>query len=277
MIALLIGLGNLLIGAAYSGLGLLSLWEAISQYRWRGLSRFGPGFSLMAASCGPHHLVHGWHVLREGGVSMPMLEVTLIGLPAGIVFCWLRVEAMFGGRGDRTIVMPLRTLALLATVFFVAVGWLANAALDAPLSTDQAMCTPKGIRYAAAGLFPLTGFVSAGMFSNVFVTVTYSLVGWYLFETQVRRYAAGQQWSLSGLALTAVFPTCAAMHLIHALSFGSHDAMLPFDLLGVFASIYFLWVVRCVYQDAVVDWNRRPQAGVAGVPERASPWSAKDP
>ena len=210
MIALVIGLGNLLIGMAYSGLGLLSLWEAISQYRWRGLSRFGLGFSLMAASCGPHHLVHGWHVLREGGASMPMLEVTLIGLPAGVVFCLLRIEAMLGRRGDRTIAMPLRTLALLATAFFVVVGWLAGGALDAPLSADQAMCTPTGMRYAAAGLLPVNSVASLGLLCNVFVTVTYSLVGWYLFETQVRRYAVGQQWSLSGLALTAVFPTCAA-------------------------------------------------------------------
>ena len=276
MIALVIGLGNLLIGMAYSGLGLLSLWEAISQYRWRGLSRFGLGFSLMAASCGPHHLVHGWHVLREGGASMPMLEVTLIGLPAGVVFCLLRIEAMLGRRGDRTIAMPLRTLALLATAFFVVVGWLAGGALDAPLSADQAMCTPTGMRYAAAGLLPVNSVASLGLLCNVFVTVTYSLVGWYLFETQVRRYAVGQQWSLSGLALTAVFPTCAAMHLVHAFSFGSSRAMLPFDLLGVFASIYFLWVVRRVYEDAVVDWNRRPLAGVAGAPERASPWSSKD-
>jgi hypothetical protein len=64
------------------------------------------------------------------------------------------------------------------------------------------------------------------------------------------------------------------MHVIHALSFGSHSATLPFDLLGVPASIYFLWVVKRVHRDAVVDWNRRPLVGIAGTPDRSSPWGS---
>jgi hypothetical protein len=47
---------------------------------------------------------------------------------------------------------------------------------------------------------------------------------------------------------------------------------LPFDLLGVPASIYFLWIVSRVQRDTLVDWNRRPLVGVAGTPERSSPW-----
>ena len=43
MIALIIGLGNLGIGVAYAGLGLLSAWEAVSLHRYRGWSRFGLG------------------------------------------------------------------------------------------------------------------------------------------------------------------------------------------------------------------------------------------
>jgi len=69
MMSLVIGLGNLALGLAYAGLGLLSAWEAISLHRHRGWSRFGLGFSLMAASCGPHHLTHGWHVLQGESVN----------------------------------------------------------------------------------------------------------------------------------------------------------------------------------------------------------------
>ena len=98
------------------------------------------------------------------------------------------------------------------------------------------------------------------------------MVGWYLFVTQVQRYMTDRSWSLSGLALAAVFPTCALMHVIHALSFGAHSATLVFDLLGVPASIYFLWVVKRVHRDSVINWNRRPLAGVAGTPDRSSPW-----
>ena len=47
MMSVVIGLGNLGIGLAYLGLGLLSAWETISLHRYRGWSRFEIG----RASC----------------------------------------------------------------------------------------------------------------------------------------------------------------------------------------------------------------------------------
>jgi hypothetical protein len=47
---------------------------------------------------------------------------------------------------------------------------------------------------------------------------------------------------------------------------------LPFDLLGIPASIYFLWIVKRVHNDSVVDWNRRPLVGAAATPDRSAPW-----
>jgi hypothetical protein len=271
-LALAVGIGNLLIGSAYSGLGLLSLWEALSQYRYRGLSRFGLGFTLMAASCGPHHLVHGWCVLQGGVVTTPMLVITLVGLPAGFVFCWLRVEAMFGGRGDRTLLAAPNALVALATACIATVGVLATQALATRPLPGSAMCTALGLQVATSARAGAE-FSSLVFITNLCAAAAYMMVGWYLAVTQVRRYVAEQQWSLSGLALTGVFPTCAFMHIIHALTLGAHSATLPFDLLGVPASIYFLWVVKCVHRDSVVDWNRRPLAGIAGTPDRSSPWS----
>jgi len=52
----------------------------------------------MAASCGPHHLVHGWRVLQGDSISYPMFAATLIGLPAGLVFVLLRFETVLGGQ-----------------------------------------------------------------------------------------------------------------------------------------------------------------------------------
>ena len=111
------------------------------------------------------------------------------------------------------------------------------------------------------------------LLANVFVTVTYAMVGWYLMATQIRRYAITRQWSLSGLALAAIFPTCAAMHLVMGLSSAPDSATLPFDLLGVPASVYFLWVVRQLHMDSAVDWNQRPLVGVTAQPSRPAPWS----
>jgi hypothetical protein len=275
VMALVIGISNLLIGAAYVSLGLLSAWEAASQFRYRGLSRFGLGFSLMAASCGPHHLVHGWCVLHEGMVTTPMLVATLLGLPAGIVFCALRVEAMKGRRGDRTIVLSSHAMIGLMISLLLLVGLLAGwsmAAAPPPIAPAQTVCTAWGVRSLdaprPAGIDPGSPVVLA----NLWVTVAYAMVGWYLIETQIRRYIGTRSWSLSGISLAAVFPSCAAMHLILALSGSPDSATLPFDLLGVPASVYFLWVVQRLHKDSVVDWNRRPIAGVTARPKRVSPW-----
>ncbi|MDM4765212.1 hypothetical protein [Pelomonas sp. SE-A7] len=276
MMWLVIGIGNLLVGAAYSGLGLLSAWEAVSQYRTRGLSRFGLGFSMMAASCGPHHLAHGWCVLNGGTVSPSLLGITLLGLPAGLIFCLLRIEAALGGPGDRTVLARPTTMAALATVFLLLVGLLAGLAMMAPAPlVTQLICTARGfIQLPVEGpAAPGSSMASVILGSNLFVTVTYGMVGWYLVATQVRRYVLDRSWSLSGLSLAAVFPTCAAMHLVAALA-SNHEAItLPFDLLGVPASIYFLWVVHRLHSDSVIDWNRRPLVGIAATPHREAPWS----
>jgi hypothetical protein len=272
MMVYVIGFGNLLVGMAYVTLGLLSAWEVASQYRYRGVSRFGVGFSLMAASCGPHHLIHGWCVLQGGAVSTPMLAVTLTGLPAGIVFCWLRAEAMRNGRGDRTVAIKGSAIAAASIVSLVSVSLLAGWAMAAPPDPYQFICTTLGIQPSVADSDAGLGRTLV-VLSNLWVSFTYAMVGWYLADTQIRRYVSTQSWSLSGLALTGVFPSCAAMHLILALTASQDTGTLVFDLIGVPASVYFLWVVKQLHANAAIDWNRSPLAGLAAVPSRSSPWS----
>lgn len=276
MTALLIGLSTIAIGLAYMGLGLLSAWETISLHNYRGWSRFGIGFSMMAASCGPHHLVHGLHLLRGDYVSWPMFAVTLIGLPAGLVFILLRTETMWGGQGDRLIATSLRSSVLLAGAFSIAAGWLGASAFAQLGAVDplQVICTSAGLvtRDTTAGFG--REMAALTFLANTFVTVTYGMVGWYLADHQVRCQLTRGAWSLSGVALTGVFFTCALMHLIDATTAGD-GSMLVFDLIGVPASVYFLWVVKQVHNDFVSDWNRRPLVGVAAAPARPSPWSEK--
>jgi len=274
MMSLVIGLTNLAIGLAYAGLGLLSVWEAISLHRYRGWSRFGIGFSLMAASCGPHHLVHGLHVLQGESVSRPMFAATLIGLPAGLVFVWLRFEAMWGGQGERLVAASRDQAVLLVGAFTMVAGWLGALAFAQP-GADlpyQVLCTSASL--AARATVPEAGIdvASITFVANMFVTVTYGMVGWYLADRQVRRHLTDGAWSLSGVALTGVFFTCAQMHFIDATTRGN-DLMLIFDLIGIPASVYFLWVVKQVHNDSVMDWNRRPLVGTAAAPARPSPWS----
>ena len=276
MMSLIIGIGNLVVGVTYVSLGLLSAWEAASQYRYRGLSRFGLGFSLMAASCGPHHLIHGWCVLQGGIVSTPMLAMTLTGLPAGIIFCALRVEAMVAnGRGDRTVAINGSVLAGAAVAMLIVVGLVAGWALAMPPVPPTDICTTQGIQSWIADVGTGVSGSTLVMLCNLWATLTYGMVGWYLIVTQIRRYVATQSWSLSGLALAGVFPTCAAMHMILALTSSAEVDTLVFDLIGVPASFYFLWVVKQLHANSVIDWNRRPLAGLAASPHRSSPWSER--
>jgi hypothetical protein len=274
MMSLVIGLSNLAIGLAYAGLGLLSVWEAVTLHRYRGWSRFGIGFSMMAASCGPHHLAHGWHILQGESVSWPMLAATLMGLPAGLIFIWLRLEAMWGGQGERWVAASPHRATLLAGAFTIVAGWLAAwaFALSAADFAYQVLCTSAGVVTRVADPGGGVDLVSVTFLTNAFVTVTYGMVGWCLADRQVRRHLATGAWSLSGVALTGVFFTCAQMHLIDATTNGS-ALMLIFDLIGVPASVYFLWVVKQVHNDSLIDWNRRPLVGAAAAPARPSPWS----
>ena len=274
MISVVIGLGNLGIGLAYAGLGLLAVWETITLHRYRGWSRFGIGFALMAASCGPHHLVHGWHVLGGESVSWQMLAATLIGLPAGLTFVFLRFETMWGGQGERMVAASPDRAAMLAGGFTLVAGLLA-AGVFADHNAEalwQAVCTSVGLATRTVSADTGIDFTSVSFLANLFVSMTYGMVGWYLADCQVRRYLVNGVWSLSGVALAGVFFTCAQMHLIDATARGE-GLMLFFDLIGIPASIYFLWVVKMVHNDSVLDWNRRPLVGAAAAPARPSPWA----
>jgi hypothetical protein len=275
MMSLVVGLSNLAIGLAYASLGVLSAWETASLHRYRGWSRFGLGFSLMAASCGPHHMVHGWHVLQGASVSWPMFAATVIGLPAGLTFVLLRLERMWGGQGERIVTATADRMAMLAGAFILATGVLAAGVFVQPGADAlwQFVCTSSGLVTRAE---PRVDFTSLTFIANVFVTVTYGMVGWYLGDCQVRRYLTNGVWSLSGVSLSGVFFTCALMHLVDATTHGD-SGMLFFDLLGIPASIYFLWVVKLVHNDSVMDWNRRTVVGAAAAPARPSPWSGESP
>ena len=77
---LAVGLLSLLTGIAYTGLGAITAYELARHTRRRGHSHFGFGFLLMAATCGPHHLVHSVHFLFEGqAASAPLLAALAIG------------------------------------------------------------------------------------------------------------------------------------------------------------------------------------------------------
>lgn len=243
---------NIVLGAAYVGIGVITALEMRRDWRLLGFSHFGAAFIAMGFTCGPHHLEHGLHIISTGRSAGAFeLGYLLVGIPVAIVWVLLRVEAFHGGRGDRFVSGTPRWLgaapgagALLAVVF-VAVTFrvLGNARMH----------------------------VISTVIPNIVLVLVYMTIGYFLLRTQLRNRSGLGGWSVSGCSLGAIFPTCALMHAVvavHGLSGAYAFSMDAFviDWLSVPAGLYFLWVVRGLYRHALRDWNSvgQPPAVLVG-------------
>jgi hypothetical protein len=231
---------NIVLGCAYTGYGILTVIDLKRGWRRFGYSHFGGAWVAMAFTCGPHHIVHGMHLAVEGRTAGPLdLLAVLVGLPFGVIWLSLRIEAVLGGRGDRFI--PGTPLGIAAAPTLAAV-------------------------YVTVILAALVGLHRSGSASwpaavpNVPLVVIYCAIGYVLLRTQLRNRPLTGGWSLSGCSLTVVFPTCAIMHgvfALYALSGRYHSDIhgLVIDWFAIPASLYFLWVVRELYLEVLTDWN----------------------
>lgn len=252
---LALGVLNLVLGAAYTGYGAVAAVEMKRDWRSFGFSHFGAAWVTMAFTCGPHHLIHGHHIVFEGqGAGLLDLVAVVAGLPVGVVWLALRIEAFLGGRGDRFVVgVPgwLRAMPAVAAVYTVVIV-VAAARLYAGVGGDR-------WTWSIAANFTLVG--------------VYTAVGWLILRTQLRNHPRLQGWSVSGLCLSGIFPTCAVMHGVWAVYVATgtyYDDVhhVVNDWLSVPAALYFLWVVRRLCRDSLRDWNRGPDE-VAARPEPA--------
>lgn len=247
---IVVGLLNLVLGIAYVTYGFITISDLKRGWKTMGFSHFGVAWVAMTFTCGPHHVIHGIHTLFEGriGGSWDLVAVA-VGFPAGIAFLALRGEAWMGGRGDRFISgSPLwvKAIPTMAAVYITAlVAWTIQ--VDAPLA------------------------LPANVAPNIALIVVYLMIGYFLTRTQLRNRIALHGWSVSGLSLAVIFPTCAVMHGVYA-SYAAQGLYAPdwhgwvIDWLGVPAALYFLWVVRNLYNASIRDWNR---SMMDAVPDRS--------
>lgn len=245
----LLGFLNLGLGMVYTSYGIMTAIDLKRGWRTQGFSHFGAAWLAMAFTCGPHHLEHGLHQVVAGrpGGSFELFAV-LAGAPAGVTWFLLRVEAVLGGAGDRPIAGTPRWLraAPRLTIVYAAV-----------IVAAVPFVLRDGLR------------VDPRVTPSLLLVGLYTMVGYYLLRTQLHRHRTVGGWSTSGVALTAVFPTCAVMHLAwvsYAMA-GAYDVdwhLLAIDWLSVPAAVYFLWVVRALSLGTLSDWNRTTLAG-AGV------------
>jgi Mn2+/Fe2+ NRAMP family transporter len=238
-----VALTNLVLGTVYTSYGLMTIVDLKRGWRQHGFSHFGVAWLFMAFTCGPHHLDHGYHVLAAGRAGGALdLATILIGFPAGVVWFLLRVEAMLGGRGDRTVAGTPLWLKVLPTASFMYLAGVATGivAVVGEGATFQARTWP-----------------------NIALVVLYAAIGVVLLRTQNRNYEVTERWSMSGLTLSIVMITCAVMHAVYVGY--AHDGRydldihgLTIDTIGVPAAAYFLWVTYALYRGWLRDWDRSP-------------------
>lgn len=242
---------SLALGSVYTSYGVITILDLARNSRNFGMSHFGMAWVAMAFTCGPHHFEHGLHLL-SGDRAAGMLELVavVVGVPAGVTWFLLRVEAVSGGHGDRDVAdTPLVERVLPALGVLYGVGFAISAAI-----------TVRNVT-----------FVPPTAASNLALVALYGMIGWYLLKTQLRSHATSGGWSLSGLSLTIVFPTCALMHAawvahqaVGRYETDIHSALI--DWLAVPAAAYFLWVVRGLHSGTVRDWNEATTGAVPILP-----------
>jgi hypothetical protein len=251
MIVVLVAVSNLILGVAYTAYGLMTAIEMKRDWRTFGFSHFGTAWILMAFTCGPYHLDHGLHVAVAGRLGGPLdLLAVVVGLPVGVVWLWLRLEAFLGGRGDRFIPADpvwLKAAPAAAVLYVVGLG------------------TAFAVVLSGHRVHP-----GLAVYANVLLVGLYMAVAWFILRTQLANRRSMPGWSVSGLSLSAIFPTCALMHAVWAVyavagRYQPDRHGLVIELLSVPAGIYFLVVVQRLYRDALHDWHEGPDE-VAAAP-----------
>lgn len=234
------GVLNLVLGVVYLAYGVMTWVELRRGWASNGPSHFGLAWMFMTTTCGPHHLDHGLHLVRDGYGTALDLGVTALGFPAATVWFLLRVEALRGGEGDRWLRSGhggVAALPVLSSMYVVVLGGLVATTL-------------------VTGRLDWVPSTSA----NVMILAFYGAIAWMLLRSQLVNHRLEHRWSLSGLSLTLVFATCAIMHGVHALNVNTgrypyQGHLVVTDLLAVPAAVYFLWVVWRLSSGQVDDWN----------------------
>ncbi len=231
---------NMILGAVYMIIGVLIVIDMKRNWKTLGWSHFGLAFIALAFTCGPLHFIHGVHAAFEGRSSgaLDLLAVG-IGMPAAAIWAFLRVESLAGGRGDRFVSGTPAWMHAIPIVSAAALAGLLSFVL-----------TRSGDLRLSASIWP-----------NALLVGIYLTIGYFLLRTQLQNRGPLGGWSVSGISLTILFPTCALMHAVYGYysATGRYDYDVHGFVIGwvaVPAGLYFLWVVRSLYRDALRDWNR---------------------
>lgn len=196
----------------------LRLW---SEALWAHTEWFGFALAGMAVSCGPHHFHQGLHILIDGQM-MTSTEFggLLFALPFGVAWLAFRTNALFGGSGD-----------------LHAKGW--PGLLVVGLFSLAVEMTLVVVLSASGSSW------SVDLIVQITLAFLYLWIGYFLWIGQVGIHETTGQWSLAGLSLAMVFPTCAVLHASYGLNvaagrYESDIHFLAIDGLGIPMACWFL-------------------------------------
>lgn len=205
---------HVITGAAYLAVTALCAIDVGRLGRYNGdraaIIPFSVVLGLVMFTTGIHHLDYAVHLNDSGRVSFGDFATIVLAVPAAAVWVFLRLERLRDnapGRGDRIIHDHRPWIGSTVTTFVMTAAFLAGfttgRAREAAQYADTSMLSLEPWWH----YFPL--MVTAAAFAYVAVRL------WGQARTD---YAARGYWSLSGLALAAVFATCANVHLVQAFN-----------------------------------------------------------
>jgi hypothetical protein len=253
--SLAIGWLSLAAALAYLALAGLVGMELLRFGGRRGFSQFGTAFVLMAGAIGVHHLLEGVNALGDDRVTSSLaVDALVIGLLPTAVFVALRAELALGGRGDRFLAGTPWWLRAVPWVATFAGGVLAAAVIDHVAQHGMALWKT---------------------WPSIVLAIAYAIAGMLVIRAQTARRGATGGFSVSGLALGAMFPTCAVMQATTAATGGVDVTVFLVDIATVPASAWFLLSTLRLHRSGLRDWNRRPLVGRPRPTKRASPWATR--
>ena len=112
---------------------------------------------------------------------------------------------------------------------------------------------------------------------NLILFANYSLVGYFTARTQLARRPLLDGWSLSGVAMSGVFLTCALSHLVAGLMTGRTRPACSSTTSACPRRSTSCGPSTASTSDSERDWNRRPLVGRAAPLGRRSPWAEANP
>lgn len=259
----LLSLLHLGVGCIALLLAALAAVESTRSARLASHRRFGLALSALGIATAAHYGYAAFARPDQAQAAEPahVAAIAILLLPVAVFF-WLRAEAYLDGPGDRFHEgRPGWVMLLPGAVSCAAGAVLITAWMNPPLS-------PSGSEDVALRWL--------SVLPTILVAATSLAIGWSLMRGQQTRRAVLGGWSLSGLAVTLIFPTSAVAYATHALTVRPTLMGSLVDWLGVPATLWFWRECRRLTGTAERMADRQTVTVPAQRSMRPAPWAASD-